>query len=476
MLRRRLTRNGLFKILGEAGSRGLWLVYFILLARWLGDDDFGRYAFALSYVGLFAAVVDMGINAIVTRDLARDRSRAEEVLLRANTLKWGGALCAVAAVAVSLPFLPHPPETKRLILLLSLFMAGTGLFEYLCAALSGLERMEWEASLKVLNRVLGLAGAGAGFYLTRSLDGVVVGVLAGFAVSLVAGYAILARLGARFGGVWDWPWQRRLLVESLPLWVSWFFWKLYENQNTVLLSFFRTPAEQIGWFAAALRLLDVTRGIPTLASGAVFPVLADLSKSDPEKFRRMGGFLLRWAVLTALPLAAGTTLLAAPLLRLVYGPEFVPAAAILSLCIWAALGIFVNNILLNLLIALDLQKKVWSGAAFVSLMNLAASAALIPTFGARGAAASLLVSETAYIAFNVRLVQRRARVADAGFLGFLWKPALATAAMAAAVWFLPSDGVWLRVGAGAAVYAACLTALRGVPLTLGAPAPAAQPA
>lgn len=113
-LRQRITRNATFKVLGEAGSRLAGMLFYIFFARWLGAQDFGRYSFAFSYAALFAIVVDLGTNTIITRELARDPSRTSHFVPRLNALKTFSSLLTLALIGVSLLFFPMTSAQRSL--------------------------------------------------------------------------------------------------------------------------------------------------------------------------------------------------------------------------------------------------------------------------------------------------------------------------------------------------------------------------
>src|SRR4030067_870940 len=101
-LQQRITRNATFKVLGEAGGRLGGMFFYILFARWLGAQDFGRYSFAFSYAALFAIVVDLGTNSIITRELARNRSRTSDFVPMLNALKTFSSLLTLSPLGVCL--------------------------------------------------------------------------------------------------------------------------------------------------------------------------------------------------------------------------------------------------------------------------------------------------------------------------------------------------------------------------------------
>jgi O-antigen/teichoic acid export membrane protein len=474
-LRQRITRNASFKVLGEAGSRLTGMLFYILFARWLGAQDFGRYSFALSYASMFMVVVDLGTNTIITRELARDHSRIGAFMARLNALKAVSSIVALGIIGASLLFLSSDSRTKQLVLAMGLFVIGTGLLEYFCAVLSGLERMGVEAFLKVAHKLLGLAGGGAGFFLYHTLAATVAGVLLGTGMSLIIGYWVLLRQGAPAVLRWEWPWAKSLLAQSLPLVASWVCWNLYDNQDIVLLTFMGLPMREVGWFAAAMKLIDVLRGVPVLMVGACFPVLSNFARTDPERFVHLARLLLRWIAAVALPLAAGTAILAGPIVAFIYGADFSGSPRVLSVAVWAVVGIFVNHVFISLLVALDLQRKTIVGAAVAAGTNLVLILALVPRGGLLGAALALPLSEAVYLVINAHFIHQRVMVCDGRLLRYLGKPLGATAAMAGVLWSCRAWNLFVLAGVGGAVYLGALLLMRGVPTKISSMGDAPRP-
>ena len=52
----------------------------VLLARGLGDSGYGRLGFALSFAGLFAVLLDLGLPTLVLTEGARTGERARRLL------------------------------------------------------------------------------------------------------------------------------------------------------------------------------------------------------------------------------------------------------------------------------------------------------------------------------------------------------------------------------------------------------------
>ena len=95
------------------------------------------------------------------------------------------------------------------------------------------------------------------------------------------------------------------------------------------------------------------------------------------------------------------------------------------------------------------------------MLNLGLNVALAPAYGAT-ASAAIAVGSEALLLGGGWLLRAQPPRACAPSLGGAWRPALAAAVMAAAVWPLRDRTPALTVPLGAAVYGAALWALGGI--------------
>jgi O-antigen/teichoic acid export membrane protein len=213
-----------------------------------------------------------------------------------------------------------------------------------------------------------------------------------------------------------------------------------------------------------MKVVDTLRGVPVLITGAAFPLLATGARNDRPGFERLAALLFQTLLSAAVPIAVGAWMLAPAVIRTIYGPGFEPAAAALAVAGWAVIGIFLNHALINLLVTLDLQRLTIAGAAGAAVVNLVGLLVLAPRYGLPGAAAALVISETAFLLINLVLVRGRApgfgkRIAARAVL-----PLLAGLGMAAFLYWVARP--WHPVAAGAAgvgVYVLALAATGGLP-------------
>ena len=99
-----IARNTAFGVGAQFALRGLGFLFGLLVARRLGNADYGQYQVVLAWAGLFSFIGDLGITQYMTREIARDKKRVGEMFWDVAALRF---LLAIVA-AVSLVLKPQP--------------------------------------------------------------------------------------------------------------------------------------------------------------------------------------------------------------------------------------------------------------------------------------------------------------------------------------------------------------------------------
>ncbi|MGH7395581.1 MAG: oligosaccharide flippase family protein, partial [Candidatus Methylomirabilales bacterium] len=98
-------------LLGRAAGYVLALGNSVILARVLGVERLGVYAYAMGVAALFGLLPNLGISTILTRTIAQGPDAGAAVVraaMRAQALLAGGVLIAIPAFAALLPGQPVP--------------------------------------------------------------------------------------------------------------------------------------------------------------------------------------------------------------------------------------------------------------------------------------------------------------------------------------------------------------------------------
>ncbi|GAA4018467.1 lipopolysaccharide biosynthesis protein [Allokutzneria multivorans] len=367
---------------GLAGRfrRGLWLsllntllsrigtfVMGIVLARLLVPEEFGLYATALVVQGLLLAFNDFGAATAVVRRSGDVRP----MLPTAWTISVVGGAIAFVACALSAPALstalgsPHATEIVRFLainVLLDGFACVPGAM--LSRELAQARRLVADLTGTVVNLavtgVLAFLGAGAWALAIGHVSGTAVVVVLLFVLSKhwprlgfsseyfkeVGGYGISVVASSLL----------LMLAQSVPQMVT------GSVLGATALGFFYLASNVSNW------PVSIVSGTVERVALAVFARARD----NGTDLDRASGGVMGLVGVAVLPGGVALALLAGPLVELVYGHQWVPAALVLSGLAIAAIGRVFADMALNLLLAV--------GAPLSSaLIQLSWLVALVPT-------------------------------------------------------------------------------------------------
>jgi O-antigen/teichoic acid export membrane protein len=454
-------RNTALLVAFEVANPLLSLLLVGTMTRRLGAEGTGAYNLLLYFFFVAHSVTSLGLNSLITREVARERSAGRAFLCTSGTIGVLVSL-AVAAGTVGVIHLAHyGAEIQQGGWLVALALLPSIMILYSEAVFIAFEKVQYIVLMAVLEncgRVL------VGLWLLHRGSGIVP-LVASFTffrfVTLAVNLAFFHRRIGRLSWQFD-PQAGHLLVRSIPVFGTIFIVAtLYQRADVFLLSKMETIAA-VGFYTVGYRLFSIAQVVPKSFNTTIYPVFSKLFLHSPETFRNANSLSIRYMLVVMLPIAAGISSLAGPLVRLLFGADFGPAAGVLRVVIWTLVPYGIVRILASSLFASNRQavdlKVNLMGLATNLLLNLA----LIPRFGIRGCAWATVVSSFCFLGFQCLFLRREIgpilRHAE------IVRPALATAALVLCLWLTPALPLFLRIFGGALVYVALIIAMQVVRL------------
>ncbi len=364
----------------------------VYVARYLGPERFGLLSYAMSFVGLFMALSTLGLDGIMVRELVKTPERRDELLGTAFWLKAGGAILMWAGIAAAIPFTHNDTQTNILIIIIAfavIFQAFNIIdFNYQAEVKSKFVVYAHLVQLVVSSIIklvfIWLSAPLVWFAWVFLLDAVVL------AIGLIAMYL------KKTGKVWYWKWRwqtaRVLLKDSWPLILSGMVISIYMKIDQVMIKEM-LGAEQVGHYAAAVRLSEAWYFVPMAITSSVFPAIINAKKQSEELYYQRLQKLYDLMVWLAVAIALPTTFLAPWVIRVLYGDAFLPAAGVLSIHIWVAVFIFYGLVKGKWEINENQQRYSLICTALGALVNIVLNYKLIPIYQCIGAAYATLLAQ-----------------------------------------------------------------------------------
>jgi O-antigen/teichoic acid export membrane protein len=371
-----------FLVAGEAISKALRFGAAIVFARALSVSDYGLLNVGVAVAGIALIATTLGLPDQGARDVAVKRDRVGWIAGRVLSARLAatGAVCVLGIAIVAVIDLDSTPFAA-VTAALALCMAASA--DWL---LRGLERMRQLATVTALGGavVFGaslLIAAGAS-ELLPALAVLVIGeatVAAG--CWLAAGRKAAPRIGLT--GVSE------MLRRSWPLALSALALYLYvANLDTIILAASRST-DEAGLYSAAYRVFLAANTVSLFAAFAFLPVLATGLEQGrgPQVVSTLRGSL-RYLLAYGTAATGAALLTAEPVLGSLFGSEFGEMADVLVVLSVALAWYVVGYPTGYTLIARERNTQLLAGAGLAAVLNLVLNLALIPPYGAMGAAAA----------------------------------------------------------------------------------------
>jgi O-antigen/teichoic acid export membrane protein len=467
-----IARNTGFSLAVRLSSAVFTAALTVFLVRYLGPDDYGVFALALSVGTIALLPSNLGVSQAAARYIAERRGHPERVaavvsdalfLKLVIATAFAVALAALAgpvADAYGTPDLEWPVRImalaifgqSTLLLYDSIFESLGRIAVYLRVALAE-SAIEASASVAIV-----LAGGGAA------------GAVAGRAAAYVFGAGLGLLLLARTVGRRLRPrmregrgFRRRIVGYGGALLVIEGAFVLFAKIDVLLIGAILSVTS-VGLFEAPMRLVSFLGIIGAAVSAGVAP---RVSRGDQRPDRGALEAAVRWLVLVQGLVVAPLLVWAGPIADTVLGPDYEESADVFRAIIPFAFLVGISPLLANTVNYLGEARKRVPIAIGALLINLVIDLALLSEIGIVAGAIGTNVAYTLYVAAHVWILRRLLDLRLRPLVPTFARAALGVAAMSGVLLLFGTSDVGvpaLIAGTvlGIAVYAAVLIALREI--------------
>ncbi|MBW1933006.1 MAG: flippase [Deltaproteobacteria bacterium] len=473
-----LAKGSGISLVGKLAGRGLQLLTHIVLARGLGPTLYGLYTIGWTVLQIGSQVGLMGLENGVIHFGGRAQGMKDETYL-SQALRHSLFLALISGLLVgggiylSAPYMAvNLLHQEALIGVLRDF--GLALTLYIgLRVTSTATRLSRRMQFSVLAGDIVPAVINIGFVvllvymMKRSLHGALIAVWAGFGIGWLLAFYYLRQLFPGFARSQSFSLElfKQLLFFSLPTFLAGMVTMLMQSASTLLIGYFRSPAE-VGVYQAAVRV-SMLSGIILVAFNAIFaPMIPALHQARQKaQLNELFKVSTKWALYSSLPLFLIIIFVPHQVMELIYGEAYAGGAWPLAILSCAQL-VSTGTGAVGFLLIMTHHEKRWLLISAVSfLLSIVLNLALIPLWGIRGAALATGVGIVASTLIALFQVKRRLGLwpYDRRYL----KGVLAS--LASALVILVFKGLWVNLALWRVLFITSLSiiAFTGVLFSLG---------
>ena len=378
----------------------------VLIVRSVSPSEWNAFSLGFTLTQVLLALGGLGLPLAVARSLPYS-DRSEE---RREIVRTALALGTAAAVVSGLVLVLSSSSIGRS---LGSAAVGSGLLYFSVAAaclivatliaaiFQGFSNVTPNALfLQIANPALFLGFLAAAFVLPPghvTYTEALVAYAASAAATLVAlvAYALRRLPRELVRGPGDRPARRRLLLLAVPLFVTGAMGSVAGYGDTLVLGVFHYA--QVGTYTASLTFARLVQVGVSAAAYIFLPVASGfLARGDRRAVRLTYVTVTKWLTAFSLPLFVVFAFLPASSLGLVYGAHYAEVVAPLQIVV---LGAFIGTLLgpaATAQVAAGQARLVAINSVVAGVTDVGVSFALVPAYGAAGAAAAWSAANVLY--------------------------------------------------------------------------------
>lgn len=425
ILKNRTVKNASYLIVGRTIQGVFALVIGLLMARYLGPSNYGLMNYAGAYTAFFAAICTLGINNVLVKEFIDHPCEEGKVIGTTLGLRAVSSILSSAAIIVISSVLDAgEPTTKLVVALASVGMVFNIAETFNYWFQSRLESKVTAAATlaaylisSVYKVYLLITGKSVAYFaLVSSLDYLCLGII------------LFIQYRRHSGGrlQFSWTYGKTLLGKSHHFILSGLMISIYGQTDKLMLKQMIDEAE-IGYYSIAATLCGMWCFVLKAVIDSVYPSIMEAAKAQNEfLFQKRNVQLYAIVFYLSVFVSLCFTVLARPLISIMYGASYLPAVAPLRIITWYTAFSYLGVARNAWIVSKNRQKYLFWIYASSAIANVFLNYLLIPSMGASGAAIASLVAQvftTLVVPFFIKDMRENSMlILDAILLkGILWK-------------------------------------------------------
>ena len=418
-------KNAGYLIVGRVIQMVFGLVVSLLTARYLGPANYGLINYAGAYTAFFASICTLGINSVLVKELV-DHPNDEGVVIGTTLLLRAISSVFSACTIIAISSVIDADEKATIIIVA---LSSIGMILHISETFKYWFQRHLESKITARTTLIAYALSSAyKIYLLASGKSVSYFALVGSIDYLCLGIILYTEYKKRDGQAlaFSWNYGKALLRRSRHFILPGLMVSIYGQTDKLMLKQMIGEAE-IGYYATAVSLGSMWCFILSAIIDSVYPSIMEAAKAKNEQlFKKRNVQLYAIVFYMSLVVSLGFTVLANPVISIMYGESYLPAVNPLRIVTWYTAFSYLGVARNAWVVARERQKYLFTIYASSAAANVALNYLLIPALGASGAAIASLVAQiftTLVVPFFIKAMRENSMlILDAIMLkGILWR-------------------------------------------------------
>ncbi len=370
------------------------LIVGILLARYLGPEQYGVLAYVQSYVAMFGFLVGLGLDSITVREIVKSPDKSNAIVATSFSLKLFMSFIIIFIINITSYKFNDSEEINLMMAILSLSLIYQAFYVFVNYFQAKVNIRAISILIVLSNIILIIVKIALIVNESSLINFIIVDVvvLMLLGISYFFVYKAYQRLDNFYKlFTFDFSIAKKMLLDSWPLMLSSGAIMLYMRLDQVMIKEMLT-LEDLGNYAVSVRISEAWYFIPMIISGVLYPSIIKAKETSIDLYNLRFEQLFFLTLWIGILLSLFIFIFSDNIIQILFGNQFNIAGSALS--ILAFTGIFVSMGYVNgkyMIIENFTRLELVRSLAGLGV-NVCLNIILIPLYGINGAALSTLVS------------------------------------------------------------------------------------
>ncbi len=362
----------------------------VLSARYLGPNNYGIIGYIQSFVALFTAIANLGINGVIVNELLDHKNQQGMVLGTALKLRVISSILSAISIIFMVSTLNNFDATYfncSVILTFGLVAQSFDIFNYfyqsrLQSRVPAIIAMVTSMFVSFLRLFMIITGKSIEWFaLTYSLDLILIAFFLSIAVKTS---------GLRLS--FDKHYSMGLLKSSYHFVISGVSIAIYGQMDKVMLKTMIT-ADAVGYYSAAYAVSTIWTFVLMAIIDSIRPMIISQKNNNDSSYESTISKLYFVICLLCISISIIFTVFSNDIIYILYGKEFVPSGKLLAILTWSVLFSYLGVARNIWLVCEKKQTYIKYLSAIGVCVNLVLNYILIRPYGAAGVAVATVITQ-----------------------------------------------------------------------------------
>jgi len=378
--------NSVWMFIEKVGRLGLNFIFFGLIAKQLGTNEFGSLSFALTLSTMFLTVTNLGFDIILVKEFSNDDAARDKIFTNAAVMRLIATLFVFICASI---YVIYFMSTKDRYIYIISFLS---LFLYIQTNYNSFYQSKSKSKLVTNINLFGFCISSLYKIYILMNHGTSIEFAISFLIDLIVGFILLIFISEhnriiKFRLIqFNYIYCKSLLKQSWPMVLSSVMIVLYTRLDQVMIMNMMGSAD-VAIFNVAIRISDSYLIVPSLLAASFYPYITkNVNKENLQ-------FYFDIIFISALVTASLVLVLSPYIIPILFGPEYIKAIYVTNITVFSSLFSCLGGATTNYLIIINKSYLRIYRTIIGLFINIILNFFWIPKYGMIGAAYASLISQ-----------------------------------------------------------------------------------